>query len=88
MVDADELAAGPQDAAGDHLVVPRVGPGQVQRRVPVAAEQRGALHDGQPEHRVERHGQQHQQRPRRVRPAARQRVEPEQRPEEQAAGRR
>ena len=46
-----------------------------------------ALHDGQPEHGVERHGQEHQQRPRRVRPAAGQRVEAEQRPEEQAADR-
>ena len=57
-----------------------------RRRVPVAAEQRLALHDRQAEHRVERHREQHQQRARRVRPAAGQRVQPEQRPEEQAAG--
>ena len=46
----------------------------------------GALHDRQPEHRVERRGQEHQQRPGRVRPPVGQRVEAQQRPEEQAAG--
>ena len=49
------------------------------------AEQAGALHHGQPEHGVERRGQEHQQRPQRVRHLPRHRVEPDQRPEEQAA---
>ena len=83
--DAHDLAAGPQDAAGHALVADRVGPGQVQVRVVVPADQRAALHDRQAEYRVERRGQDHEQRPGRVRPAAGQRVEPDQRPEEQAA---
>src|SRR5690242_15044546 len=34
---ADYLAAGPEDAAGDLLVVERVCPGEPERRVPTAA---------------------------------------------------